>query len=160
MLRIFFTCFGQPYPVNRIQSMADDQKIFEIEEIRAHHVTTDCFLVKWKGFPEEDNTWEARKNILGPNAIPNFEKIRKWTWQFQLGSRAPGFSSLTALWKDFDTKTSMSVEEAYTNWLQGEETESEAEFSIGQHGYILDMNRLIQTNVKSMRSRQLRRIAQ
>lgn len=149
----------------------DPKNVYIVDEIRAHHKQTDNFLVKWKNFGEEANTWEPRKNIVDKDMITRYEEVKNkaWKWEFQEGSQSPGFSSLEALWSMFDEKAANFVEEKYREWLESErEIPHELDFAITRtyadgrpnstFWYTLDMHTLLQTNKKQKRTRQLRRV--
>ena len=50
---------------------------YEVEKIVKEKKKTDEFLIKWKEFSDEDNTWESRKNLK--NAQEAIRKFRKAT---------------------------------------------------------------------------------
>jgi hypothetical protein len=54
--------FSQPPP-----DMIDDQEEYEVEQIHSHQYygckRTLQYLIKWKGYPESDNTWEAASDV-------------------------------------------------------------------------------------------------
>ncbi|KAJ3092597.1 Trefoil factor 3 [Quaeritorhiza haematococci] len=53
---------------------ANGEDVFEIEEILDWRVRDgkDQFLIKWKNFPPEENTWEERANIFADHIIERF----------------------------------------------------------------------------------------
>ena len=60
---------------------------FEIESIVSHRgpVTSRSYLVKWKGYPESDNSWVPRSN-LHPVTIEEYEKkvgVYVYDWRFR-----------------------------------------------------------------------------
>ena len=55
------------------------QEQFEVEAIRGKKVRGGkykkvLYLIKWKGYPEEENTWEPAENIHAAELIEKFEK--------------------------------------------------------------------------------------
>jgi hypothetical protein len=146
---------------------------FKADEIRAHKKSTDTFLIKWTNYGEESNTWEPRANVLDKEMIAMYEKATQnhWIWQYQEGQRSPGYDSKEAAWNDFDAKAAITVEQGYCTWLNAKEKDAKPQihFTIARpHAdgrpdslftYVLDYATLVQTNVKSQRKRQLRRIS-
>jgi len=48
-----------------------------VEAVRAHKGTQNQpsslrYLIKWQGFPEEQNSWKPASNILDQNVLRNF----------------------------------------------------------------------------------------
>src|ERR1700730_17524423 len=61
----------------RPPELIDDHEQYGVEEIlksrKRRHVIQ--YLVKWEGYPHEDNTWEPKKNLAqAPEAIKAFHK--------------------------------------------------------------------------------------
>jgi hypothetical protein len=53
--------------------LIDGEEEYEVEQIHAHR-TWGCwktlqYLIKWKGYPESDNTWENANQIHAPVLI-------------------------------------------------------------------------------------------
>mmetsp|Transcript_40730 Transcript_40730/g.67651 ORF Transcript_40730/g.67651 Transcript_40730/m.67651 type:complete len:261 (-) Transcript_40730:195-977(-) len=58
-----------------------EEDVYEAAEIRAHRLSVDAngqsvseFLVRWKGYTWEDDTWEPKENILDKALITEFEQ--------------------------------------------------------------------------------------
>jgi hypothetical protein len=51
-----------------------EERIFEVEEILDHSWDNNqhLYLVKWKGYPHEENTWEPFKNFQGWRDLVNY----------------------------------------------------------------------------------------
>lgn len=63
------TKFPQREPERPGPELNDDNEvIYEVEEIRNHRLfrRQPQYLVKWKGWPSSDNTWEPAKHLLPP----------------------------------------------------------------------------------------------
>jgi Chromo (CHRromatin Organisation MOdifier) domain len=60
--------FTRPPP-----DLIDGEEEYELEQIRTHqrwgHRKTLQYLVKWKGYPKSDNTWENADQIHAPALI-------------------------------------------------------------------------------------------
>jgi len=60
--------FSQPPP-----DLIDGEAEYEVELIRSHQCHGRSrklqYLIKWKGYPESDNTWEDTDQIHAPNLI-------------------------------------------------------------------------------------------
>ena len=60
----------------------DEEAVYEVEEIRARRLVkgrngeegTEEFLVRWKGYTLDDDTWEPRENIFDEALLADFEK--------------------------------------------------------------------------------------
>ena len=70
------------YPLSRLKVVADtvsDEETYEIEEIQDDRTRNGIkeYLVKWKNFPESDNTWVKESNM---NALETIEayKLKKY----------------------------------------------------------------------------------
>lgn len=53
---------------------------FAVESIVDKIITPDGkvhYLLKWKGYPHSDNTWEPEENLNCPELMEKFEKKRK-----------------------------------------------------------------------------------
>ncbi|TLS20592.1 uncharacterized protein PpBr36_11315, partial [Pyricularia pennisetigena] len=57
----------------------EEQDIWEAEELlaRRRRGREIQYLVKWKGFPDDDNTWEPTKNIFDKHLIKSFNSSRR-----------------------------------------------------------------------------------
>ena len=65
--------FSRPPP-----DLIDNEEEYEVEQIKAHwnFSTSKClqYLIKWKGYPESDNTWEDATDIHAPNLTKQYHK--------------------------------------------------------------------------------------
>ena len=56
------------------------EEFYEVEQIRDHqhhgHSRTLQYLIKWKGSPESDNTWEPADLVLAPDLLRQYHKHR------------------------------------------------------------------------------------
>lgn len=64
------TTFHRPNFTLPLPELIDNEEEWEVEVIIADrkHYGKDQFLVKWRGYPTSDNTWEPRENIANANA--------------------------------------------------------------------------------------------
>jgi hypothetical protein len=58
--------------------MIDDQEEYEVELIHNHRYygrkRTLQYLIKWKGYPESDNTWEAAGDVHAPDLVKAYHR--------------------------------------------------------------------------------------
>ncbi|PWN88618.1 hypothetical protein FA10DRAFT_303559 [Acaromyces ingoldii] len=54
----------------------DEDEVYEMESILKHKITNDGFFfkIKWKGYPDEESTWEPEANILGAQMLREYWK--------------------------------------------------------------------------------------
>ena len=56
------------------------EEFYEVEQIHGHrchgHSRTLQYLIKWKGSPESDNTWEPADQVLAPDLLREYHKHR------------------------------------------------------------------------------------
>ncbi len=54
---------------------------FEVERIVAHRVfgQSKClqYLIKWKGYPESDNSWEPADQVHAPDLVKTYQSAAK-----------------------------------------------------------------------------------
>jgi hypothetical protein len=56
--------------------MIEGEEQYEVEAIRSHQHNR-CklqYLIKWKGYPESDNTWESVENVQAPLLIRKYHE--------------------------------------------------------------------------------------
>ena len=65
--------FSQPPP-----DLINNEEEYKVEQIKAHRNfgRSKClrYLIKWKGYPESDNTWENTTDIHAPDLIKQHHK--------------------------------------------------------------------------------------
>jgi Chromo (CHRromatin Organisation MOdifier) domain/Integrase zinc binding domain len=65
--------FTRPPP-----DLIDGEEEYEVEQIRSHRTwgrsRTLQYLIKWKGYPESDNTWENADQIHAPKLIKRYHQ--------------------------------------------------------------------------------------
>ena len=65
--------FSRPPP-----DLINSKEEYEVEQIKAHRNfgRSKClqYLIKWKGYPESDNTWEDATDIHAPNLTKQYHK--------------------------------------------------------------------------------------
>ena len=58
--------------------LINDEKEYEVEQIKVHRNfgRSKClqYLIKWKGYPESDNTWENTANVHAPDLAKQYYK--------------------------------------------------------------------------------------
>ena len=58
--------------------LIDGEEFFEVEQIRNHQHHRQSrmlqYLIKWKGSPESDNTWEPADLVLTPDLLKEYHK--------------------------------------------------------------------------------------
>ena len=58
--------------------LIDGEEEFEVEQIKAHQNfgRSKClqYLIKWKGYPKSDNTWESTTDIHAPELVKQYHK--------------------------------------------------------------------------------------
>ena len=57
--------------------LVDGQPEWEVEEILRDNRNSAKYLVKWKGYGHEDNTWEPKANVEDTVAFENYNKKKK-----------------------------------------------------------------------------------
>lgn len=69
---------GPKKPVDASQATTESPKQdeYEVEKIMAVRVKKE-YLVKWKGYPEEESTWEPVENLNCPSLLKSIEKKRR-----------------------------------------------------------------------------------
>ena len=67
--------FSRPPP-----NLINNEEEYEVEQIKVHRSfgRLKClqYLIKWKGYPESDNTWEDATDVHAPKLIKQYHKCR------------------------------------------------------------------------------------
>jgi hypothetical protein len=76
--------------------MIKGEEQYEVEAIRAHQYQNRKlqYLIKWRGYPESDNTWEPVKNVQAPLLTREYHKAHPLEDK-RTAKRASKISSLT-----------------------------------------------------------------
>jgi Chromo (CHRromatin Organisation MOdifier) domain len=65
--------FAQPLP-----ELIEGEEEYKVEAIRNHRRQGQSkqlhYLIKWKGYPESDNTWEPADQVHAPDLIKLYQK--------------------------------------------------------------------------------------
>ena len=90
--------YARPSP-----DLIDGEEEFEVERIERHHRHGHNralqYLIKWKGYPSSDNTWEPQGNVRAPDIIREYWQSRETSSikrgetsvskQWQINSQSP-----------------------------------------------------------------------
>ena len=67
--------FSRPPP-----DLIENKEEYEVEQIKAHQNFSRSkhlqYLIKWKGYPESDNTWEDTTDVHAPELTKQYHKCR------------------------------------------------------------------------------------
>ncbi|ORE03462.1 hypothetical protein BCV72DRAFT_233093 [Rhizopus microsporus var. microsporus] len=60
--------------IDQDNSDSFDDEIYEVERLLGHRITNDCYeyLIKWKNYSNEYNTWEKERNIFAKGLILDY----------------------------------------------------------------------------------------
>ena len=65
--------FSQPPP-----DLISDEAEYKVEQIWNHHYSRQNrvlqYLIKWKGYPKSDNTWESAADVHAPDLVCDYHK--------------------------------------------------------------------------------------
>jgi len=73
----------KPLPKQEIEENEDDKEEYEVEQILDVKIAKEKgklvkrYLVKWKGYPESDNSWEKESNMNCPDLLKEFHTKKK-----------------------------------------------------------------------------------
>jgi Chromo (CHRromatin Organisation MOdifier) domain len=84
---------------NNIPFMKDDEDIWEVERIidykkKQNKMKEDEYLIRWKGWSKDYDTWEPRSHIQDQNLIDIFWRKQEGTKQSKR-ARVRGVTTLT-----------------------------------------------------------------
>ena len=98
---VFHTSLLSPYDENPIHGpnfpkpppdLNEGKEEYEIEKILCHHgpPSNRSFLIRWKGFSTEDNSWEPERNVKhSKSALTKYRKRHPSTFPSELSSPLP-----------------------------------------------------------------------
>jgi hypothetical protein len=69
----------RPYFTRLPLDLINGEEEYEVEQICSHRTWGWCktlqYLIKWKGYPESDNTWENADQVYAPNLSNSITKL-------------------------------------------------------------------------------------
>ena len=89
---VFHATLLSPYKENDIYGnnfthpppdLINGQEEYEVEAILSHKWLGRgySYLIKWKGYPSSDNSWEPEQNVVNAPKILSLYKQQHWLWQ-------------------------------------------------------------------------------
>ena len=89
--------FPRPPP-----DVIDGEEEYEVEAIRNHRRfgrrQTLQYLIKWKGYPEADNTWENHSDVFAEQLIRQYHQTHPRTDKRKTSSRRVDIRSTSSIW--------------------------------------------------------------
>merc|ERR1712062_138953 len=80
-----FDCLTECRKKNSTKDAEMAEEEYEVEKILASRVLLDGkkYLVKWKGWPDDQNSWEPADNVEADEEIKHYEEIRR-SWRSKM----------------------------------------------------------------------------
>ena len=68
----------------------DSNDEYEVEKIVDYDRNSQRYLIKWKGYPSDENTWEPLTNLNCPKLLHQYHRRRKGIDPYSPGSPSSG----------------------------------------------------------------------
>lgn len=132
--------------------MASSRKTYEVEGIRAaKYANTEPthYLIKWKDYPEQENTWEPVKpNFTAGACVAEWNDMEhcygcRWQWEYFLEKPQDG---LAAGWHPMPVSVWYKLDLAFRSFCTGGVTKS-LEVTCGKYKYNMDFTTMKEENL-------------
>ena len=59
-----------------MSSSSDSEEVYKVEDIKGHKKKGNktYYLIKWKGYPDSENTWEPEENLSCPEILKRYQQ--------------------------------------------------------------------------------------